>query len=308
VSIAVYDNKPYVAYIDAGDSNKPKLAMYNGTSWTTVDVDSVTSTDTSIAMNGSEPHIMYTNSTGAFVKKYSAGSIANVGITNLAIAPISYNKLIVVSGIPYAGYYNGTLMFLQKYTLGTDTWAVCGSGMGSVAQMYLALAANDTYLYASFKDNGTLMVNRGTMPTPSTWTPISPSPAITADFISSVMYSGLPAVAFRDGGNSSRATVIRYDGTSAWNTLGTAGFSEGSVSYVSLTIFDGDLHVAFRDESTVDNKLTAMRFEKGSWVIDDIPRFTLSGVSSVSLAGGSRKMFVAFSDNSVSGKLTVMEY
>ncbi len=54
-----------------------------------------------------------------------------------------------------------------------------------------------------------------------------------ADSTSLTVYNGTPYVAYRDAGNSDKATVMRYTG-SAWEPVGDAGFSAGETDYTSL--------------------------------------------------------------------------
>ncbi len=52
----------------------------------------------------------------------------------------------------------------------------------------------------------------------------------TAYTTSLAIDSGTPYVAFNDGSNSSKATVMKYNGVS-WETVGPAGFSAGAAGW-----------------------------------------------------------------------------
>src|ERR1035437_10080442 len=71
-----------------------------------------------------------------------------------------------------------------------------------------------------------------------TWVPIG-SPKFTGGIASystiAIDNSGTPYVAYEDGSNGNKATVMKYDGSN-WVTVGSAGFSVGQVWYISIAI------------------------------------------------------------------------
>ncbi|MCB9047420.1 MAG: T9SS type A sorting domain-containing protein [Chitinophagales bacterium] len=120
--------------------------------------------------------------------------------------------------------------------------------------------------------------------------------------------TGNPVVAFSDGSNSYKATVMRYNGSS-WVTVGTAGFSAGFASYVSLALDGtGNPVVAYRDGSN-SQKATVMRYNGSSWVTVGTAGFSAGPAGYVSLAlDGTGNPVVAYSDGSNNNKATVMRY
>ena len=71
--------------------------------------------------------------------------------------------------------------------------------------------------------------------------------------------SNVPYVAYRDWGNLSKVTVMKFDGTN-WVTVGTAGFSVGAVFHTSLAFSSSnEPYVAYSDEGN-SKKATAMKF------------------------------------------------
>jgi len=61
------------------------------------------------------------------------------------------------------------------------------------------------------------------------------SPSITDNISLAVSPTGQPYVAFADIGNTSKATVMKFDG-STWVNEGTAGFSAGMALSINLSI------------------------------------------------------------------------
>jgi hypothetical protein len=81
----------------------------------------------------------------------------------------------------------------------------------------------------------------------------------TADYTSLSIYNGTPYVAYADGANSLKATVMSYDGTS-WNLVGSAGFSAGAAFMgPSLFVYNGTPYVTYQDLGN-SGKATVQKF------------------------------------------------
>jgi hypothetical protein len=77
------------------------------------------------------------------------------------------------------------------------------------------------------------------------------------------MDGALPVVAFSDGGQGSKLTVKRWDGTT-WNGVGPPGLSTGAASSVDILKRTTDLLVAYSDQS-LGGYGTVMRWDGSSW-------------------------------------------
>jgi hypothetical protein len=121
--------------------------------------------------------------------------------------------------------------------------------------------------------------------------------------------SGQPYVAYSDGAYSSKASVMKFDGTN-WVYIGNAGFSAGSIGYMSLAFnpTNGQPYVAYQDAAD-SSKAIVMEFDGTNWVNIGTAGFSAKGVTYTSLAfSPSGSPYVAYSDAGDSDKATVMYY
>lgn len=120
--------------------------------------------------------------------------------------------------------------------------------------------------------------------------------------------TGTLYVAYGDGGNGNRATVMKYGGGS-WQTVGTAGFSEGWAAYISLAIDStGTPYVAYTDLGNYW-KATVMKYAGGSWQTVGSAGFSPGRADYISLAiDSSCTPYIAYSDDANGYKAMVMKY
>jgi hypothetical protein len=122
--------------------------------------------------------------------------------------------------------------------------------------------------------------------------------------------SGIPYIAYEDLANNEAVTVKKFTAGS-WVTLGTAGFSGGPSTYISLAIdsASGTPYVAFQD-SLNNVSVTVMKYTGSSWSVVDAVGFTGAQADYISLAVGSDgNPMVAFKDDGNNDfKATVMKF
>jgi hypothetical protein len=150
------------------------------------------------------------------------------------------------------------------------------------------------------KFNGTHWVNVGTAGfsvKQANWTSLAFSP------------SGKPSVAYSDGSESYKATVMEFDGTE-WLTIKNEGFSAGEADFTSLALspFGSQPYVAY-DDCGNSCKASVMKFDGNNWVYVGPQGFSLGTVQYTSFAfGQDSQPYVAYSDWGNARKATVMKY
>jgi hypothetical protein len=129
-----------------------------------------------------------------------------------------------------------------------------------------------------------------------------------AQYESLSIYNGTPYVAYEDGANGYKATVMEYTG-GKWQVVGTAGFSAGVTSYESLYVYNGIPYVAYSDDAN-GYKATVMEYTGGKWQVVGTAGFSSGGAGaySESLYVYNGIPYVAYQDGANSQKATVMEY
>ena len=83
---------------------------------------------------------------------------------------------------------------------------------------------------------------------------------------------------------SGKASVMKFNG-SAWEPVGSPGFSAGEVGNLNLVFSHEIPYVAYRD-GVAGNKLTVMKFDGTSWIPVGSPGFTAEAAYDISLAMG----------------------
>ncbi|WP_261808006.1 fibronectin type III domain-containing protein [Paenibacillus sp. N3.4] len=122
--------------------------------------------------------------------------------------------------------------------------------------------------------------------------------------------SGTPYVVYEDYGNSYKATVKKYNGSS-WVTVGSAGFSAGTANFTSIAIDSSSgtpyPYVVYQDSGN-SNKATVMKYNGSSWVTVGSAGFSAGSAHYTSIAiDSSGTPYVVSQDAGNSFKATVMK-
>lgn len=116
-----------------------------------------------------------------------------------------------------------------------------------------------------------------------------------------------PYVAYRDISNSSKATVMKYNGSS-WVSVGGAAVSAGSGQYTRLAFDSNDtLYLAYRDGT--NSKATVVKYNGSSWVTVGSGGISTGNAEFLSLAVDNNDTpYLAYSDYANGDMATVVKY
>ncbi|HKP97969.1 MAG TPA: Ig-like domain-containing protein [Fibrobacteria bacterium] len=188
-----------------------------------------------------------------------------------------------------------------------------GFSAGNISDLSLVLSSTGVP-YVAFQDevNGGKATVMRLNPTGTAWEYVGKAGFSTGEarYTSLALSSaGVPYVAFRDGDNGDKATVMRLNtaGT-AWEYVGNPGFSMDMVYFTSLALNNtGVPYIAFQDGSNYQ-EATVMRLNAAGTAWENVgnPGFS-AGIAFPSLALSSTGVpYVAFSDGNNEHKAMVM--
>jgi hypothetical protein len=269
-----------VAYSDRVNSLKATVMRFDGTNWVNVGnagFSAEAAGGKSLAFSRSgEPYMAYNDdafSGSATVMKFDGTSWINVGTEGFSEGMASYLSLAFSPyGQPYVAYQDLSVWLTRKATV--------------------------------MKFNGTDWVNVGGDSTGF---------SVGAVDYTSLAFSptdSLPYVAYSDGENSGKATVMKFDGTN-WVNVGNEGFSAGYAGYSSLAFCPTDSlpYVAYQDWGN-SGKATLMKLAGTDWINVGNAGFSADTVAYTNLAFSPTdgRPYVAYMDYGQTQKATVMYY
>ena len=214
---------PYVAYVETTSApHYAYLSEFTGGSWTTVGSAAVSSSDaagTSVAIDSSNtPYVAYAavnSSNNPTVMYYGSGWEPTTGLPSLFIAATSI--AVDPSDTPYVAFIDdGDVPWLYAYSGGK--WNAIGSSSlsGLSASNYISLVIDSSGTpFLAFRDPGksNKVTVLGYSFSGGYWRTVGASgfSAGAASYVSlSIDPSGTLYVAYGDGGNSNKVTVMAY--------------------------------------------------------------------------------------------------
>ncbi len=273
-----------------------------------------------------EPYVAYTdndNSGKTTVMRYTAGAWVVVGIAGFSPGFDGYQSLAFhpTTGEPYvayAGFFNAYKTSVMRFTSGVwQNVGTAGFSAGTATYQSLAFHPTTGEPYVAYRDEANANNTTVMRYTAGAWAVVgiegfSAGGNATYQSLAFHPTTGEPHVAYRDGGNGNKTSVMSYR-VGAWALVGIDGFSVGNSQYQSLAFhpITGEPYVAYRDVTTASGfKTTVMRYTAGAWAVVGIAGFSTAFADFQNLAfhPTTGEPYVAYRDDANGGKTTVMRY
>ncbi len=282
---------------------------------------------TSLALDSNDtPYIAYSDEAKDFkasVMKFDGNNWVQVGSAGFSPDWADWTSLALDgSGTPYIAYLDGGnsgKVSVMKFD--GNNWVQVGAAGFSAGGAYyisFALDSNNTpyVAYEDWGNNSKASVMKFDFDgTSSSWQQVGTaefSPG-TADDISLILdSSNTPYIAYQDGANSDKASVMKFNGIS-WQQVGAAGFSTGEANYTSLALDNSDTpyiaYTDYRGYGNSANKANVMKFDGNNWVQVGTAGFSAGEAYGTNLALDSNGTpYIAYKDGANSDKESVMKF
>ncbi len=328
---------PYVAYRDE-ISQKAIVKYYTGTAWMTLggaEVSSGPAFYISMAIDSANSvYVAYYDNDAdragkATVRKYSFGGSlwTTIGGEGFTAGPALYISIAIDNaGTPYLAFLDGsdplTRANVLYYNAGSwQSLAATRPSPGLISGASLVIA-HDGRPYLAYIDGESGDKASASVFSGGDWSGIGGT-SISSGSVGSISlaldHDGTPFVAYKDNGAtaSGKASLRTFNG-SAWEFVGSEGFTPSTADFTAVRVDPGDsdsstddiVYMVFKDnQASATGKPSLMRFISSEWTYVGTPGIgvglVLNGLD-LAITGGSP--YVAFGDGSCSGKVTVMVY
>ncbi len=255
----------YVAYSDGSASGKLTVKKWDGSSWTTYlnAVSSGSATYISILYSPTYYTFTFYYADGSNSDKLAVYSTSGGETKLLTTFPVSY-----VSSIYFTVYGGYRPVAFGINTSTGNIFSLNANGLSGVVEFsgtgcsYLSICKisdfprSMPYLIGKLSSNNKACVWRTTDGTSLTLVQTDIS-AAAADY-PKMYYSSDFYIAFEDGNASSKATVMKWNG-SVFANVGSAGFSATGATYLSLVVYAGVPYLVYCDANAT-SKATCMGY------------------------------------------------
>ncbi|MFA7445835.1 MAG: T9SS type A sorting domain-containing protein [Flavobacteriaceae bacterium] len=207
---------------------------------------------------------------------------------------------VAYSGIPSDNYPIAVMKFEN------NTWEVVAQFFSiGISDILLDFDSNNIpYLsYRSIQGEFVLLKFENNV-----WETVGSIASATIGSIFTFNNNNIPYVAFRDGENNNKATVMKFENGS-WQFVGQPGFSSGGTEDLSLSFDSNNIpYIAYSDQ-TNQNKATVQRCVNNNWEFVGESGFTGSYLGDITIAfDSSDNLFICYREQATGYKAAVKKF
>ncbi|MCW2278445.1 hypothetical protein [Heliophilum fasciatum] len=283
MSLYVDNGTPYVAYLEKDvtsglsaltnfDGKLTVMKLNNSNTWSAVGSTKFSGknpTSIKLVVINNVPYVAYKEGSSILVKRYINNAWSQVGSTKSTNSTWGNVSLDVYDGTPFIAFPdsdNGDKASLLEFN-GTDweSWESAGTSISSGTAKLVSLYIDNGVPYLAFQDEN--QFSRITVKKYNSITKIwesvgrdgfsnpvgatfsiggltLPNISVTVGLpLSLYVDNGIPYVAYQDGTQSAKASVMKYTGTD-WVPVGGLGFSSTPALYPTLRVTNGTTNLA----------------------------------------------------------------
>lgn len=317
---------PIVAYMDASNGNRITVQRFQENRWSVVGTVGFSEPSggylSLVIDNDNIPYVSYRGQDARVkVSRFNPHLQLweQVGTGALSIGAGAYTSLSYAGGKLYAAYQDAGLanqVAVKQFITSGGGWEDLGSGrVSSAVRATFADVAvdNKENIYITYQDvnGGNKASVKSYRKDKNAWEVLGSS-AISegaASYTSlALSKDGTPYISYQDGNVFNKLTAKRYNpANNSWEALGTAGITDGTVSYNDIADLSGFPLVVFADGAN-GGKLSSMSFDGTAWQSAGTAISAGQAVYPSLASDLNSTAFVAYLDASLGRMLVVKKY
>jgi hypothetical protein len=305
-NIEVYNDVPYVAYIDVANNKGATVMKFNGQEWESIGDPGFTGKIEYLdfEIDNGVLYVAFSDGNKVSVMKSNGSTWETVGSPEIASSDIV--ALTIHNEIPYIGFLDnehGSRLSVKKLS-GTE-WEYVGTpGFSNLIYGVLDIVVGDN-IYVGFRDSdekASVMTYKN-----DTWSYVG-SPNF-GGYIDSYKFlavmNNIPYLASWD--DEARGMVYYWDG-SMWAVLGNQAITTGQAAYLSIRFApDGALYMVCNDQGIYPS-VVVKKYEGESWTsVGETASKSHGNFCDIAFSSDG-KPYITYKDDWYMRRTTVMKY
>ena len=316
--IRFYNNVPYVAFIDVGNTSKVRVMKYVSGAWTNVGGSGFSENSSNLSFEIGSTGNLYVgysdgDSAGNLTVMAFDGTSWNVlGSAGFSTGIVEHTSMALNATNLYIAYYDQTEDAVKVQTYSGGVWTELADAYTGEAS-HISITASDTGLYIANIDAVTNLITIGEY-NGLTWDSIGPGgpneyKSINISLKGTLLYL---ACVRTTGGEKALGAFYDTDTAGPWTGLGgvTGVILTGAVENLSMYVHSNGIsndvvYIAYRDPALSDKATVKMIINNSLptdiWATIGDEGFTPDSITQISINVGGGHPYVAYRNNNTLG-------